>query len=267
MAAGLLIFFCAAGTLPSNLGGLISLAPIRFDSLEHAGVWRDGFDRDVALSDDAGIGVVHLAVVAPRDVGAGAGKRWAFVALLLLSKPTAMVMFPLTAILIGVKLWLRADRWSGAWGAAGLDLVTLGADRTRRGYLLHSCSMRWWDGRRQFLDALRFPLPSEPRTPLRTGRSRCQGRRPIPSNRRMLGFHGVVAACAFFATRLSARDRTRCSGRTRVSQHSWTGHWTLRWLAHSFPYAMWVKTPPALILLLLVSLVGWWRLGDDRPRT
>jgi hypothetical protein len=38
------------------------------------------------------------------------------------------------------------------------------------------------------------------------------------------------------------------------------GRWKFGGWRTFFPYAMWVKTHPALILLLLFSLVGWWGL-------
>jgi hypothetical protein len=43
------------------------------------------------------------------------------------------------------------------------------------------------------------------------------------------------------------------------------GQWRFGGWRTFFPHAMWVKTPPALILLLLFSLVGWWGLRRVSP--
>ncbi len=49
------------------------------------------------------------------------------------------------------------------------------------------------------------------------------------------------------------------------------GTWAVGGRAPFFPYALWVKTSPVLMLLLLAGAVAWWRLGstpsvkEDRP--
>ena len=184
-----------------------------------------------------------------------------FLGLLLLSKPTAVVMFPLTAIMIAVKLycgqplvwWLGTKRLIRSRSAQAGIFAGL--------FVLHG--LFGWATVWAHYD-FRYAASSNPADPGLVFKT--QPNDPIDPT-----------VTAFFAW----SRRTHFLPEGYIHGVEWllgqnesqaafmNGQWKYGGWRTFFPYAIGVKTQPALLLLLALSLAGWWRLkkcGGPGPK-
>ncbi len=246
VATGLLVFSCAR-TLFGDLGGLISLAlfcsspsMLAFGSM----VSTEMTACFTLLGSTWSIWRLLHRVTWGRLISS-----LAFLCLLLLSKPTAIVMLPITAILIGVKLF-RGQPLEWCLGRPRFVI----SRRAQLGifaglFVLHACC--GWLAIWAHYD-FRYRAIPDPTAPALSVHRR-EDDEVDPSTMAFLdwsrdthflpeGFlHGVESLLAQNESQVAFMD----------------GEWKYGGWPTFFPYAMWVKTQPSLILLLILALVGW----------
>jgi hypothetical protein len=250
VATGLLVFFCSR-ELFGNLGGLISLT--LFVSSPSMLAFGGMVSTEMAVCFTMLGSVWSVWRLLHRVTWGRLLGSLVFLGLLLLSKPSAVVIFPVTAIMIVVKLW------------RGLPLAwCLGAQRSVRSrfsqvrifgglFVLHG--LFGWTTIWAHYDFryLASPNPADPGIVFKT-----QPQDPIDPS--VVAFftwsrrtHFLPEAYIHGVEWLMAQDESQAS--------FMDGRWKYGGWRTFFPYAMWVKTQPALILLLGLSLVGWRRLS------
>ncbi|MES2694314.1 MAG: glycosyltransferase family 39 protein [Verrucomicrobiota bacterium] len=261
MATGLLIFGWAR-SLFGTVGGLIALTIFTFspNMLAFGGIVST--DMSITLTLFAAtwciwrlLHEITLARALASLVALG---------LLVLAKPTALIVLPITAILIAVKLGVGKPlnlRWrSRRW--------TLQRRRTQLAAIAGAIVLHAFAGWTAIWAHYGFryeasPDPADPAlrfsrlsyrdgiaTPLKVSLHWIHETRILPE-----GFHRGVNSLA---------------GNDDETVSFLNGKWTTGGRPEFFPYTLWVKTPPALLVLLLVGAVALWRArlqGGPEPAT
>lgn len=253
VATGLLVFFCSR-ELFGNLGGLISL------TLFISSPSMLAFGAMVSTEMTVCLTLLGSAWCVWRLIhrvtwGRLLGSLF-FLGLLLLSKPTAVVMFPLTAILLAVKLGCgRPLEW--CLGLRRMIRSRLGQSGVFAGFFVLHGLFGWatiwahYDFR-----YLASPDPADRGIVFKT-----QVQDPIdPSVTEFFAWsrrtHFLPEGYVHGIEWLLGQNDTQAS--------FMNGQWKFGGWRTFFPYAMWAKTQPALILLLVVSLAGWWGMSRAR---
>lgn len=248
VALGLLVFACSR-ELFGEAGGLVSLAVFAFGPhvLAFGGVVSTEISISLTLLGATWCIWRLLHAVTWGRLAASTG----MFALLLLAKPTALVLIPIAAVLVAVKLfagppmrWRLGREWTIVRIRAQLAvIVALVALHVAVGWGAIWANYEF-----------RYAASPEPGNPSVVLRER-PGSDPIGSatlavvrwSRREHvlpeGFvHGIRWLLGSDDTRAAFMD-----GRWRI------GGWRM-----FFPYALWVKSSPWRLLLLAGGLAGWW---------
>ncbi len=254
VATGLLVFFCSK-ELFGNIGGLISLTLFVSSPSMLAFGAMVSTEMSVCLTLLGSTWCIWRLI--HRVTWGRLLGSLIFVALLLLSKPTAIVTFPLTALMLAVKLY-RGQPLEWRLGAHR----TIYTRRAQAGifaglFVLHAVS--GWAAVWAHYDFryLASPNPGDPGIVFRT-----QTSDPIdPSVAEFLDW----SRRTHFLPEGYLHGIEWLLGQNDSQASFMDGHWKFGGWRTFFPYAMGVKTQPALILLLVLSLAGWWSLRRADP--
>lgn len=246
-ATGLLIFFCSR-ELFGNLGGLISLGLFVTSPSMLAFGGMVSTEMTIFLTMLGSTWCIWRLL--HRVTWGRLAGSLVFFGLLLLSKPTAVVVFPVTAILVIVKLWIGPPMdwrigvpalissrwrqigvvavfvvahavfgWASIWAHYNFRYVASG-DPTTKGVVLE---------RQQ----------TDPIDPVAKGVLRWARRAHFLPQAYLIGTESLL-------------------GQNESQPAFMDGKWTIGGWPTFFPYAMWAKTPPVTLLLLLAAGVVWW---------
>lgn len=257
LAAGLLVFLWSR-RLFGAAGGLVSLALFAFSPnlLALGGVAST--DVSITLLLFAATGCIARLLEA-ATVGRLVASLATF-ALLVLAKPSAAVILPVAAILLAARLRRsdplpvvfghRTRALAGRWRQAGVFSLCI---------VLHAAA--GWTAVWAHYD-FRYaasPAPGDPGVRLQ--------RIPNPD-----GTSPLLAASLVWC----ARHRVLPEGFVRGLENLVAnddkvgsyldGEWAADGRLGFFPYAIWVKTPPATLALLALAVCAWWRRHSLRPR-
>ena len=255
VALGLLIFLCSR-ELFGPVGGLISLTAFTFSPhmLAFGGIVST--DLSITLTLFASTWCIWrlLHEVTWRRVLASL----AVFGLLLLAKPSALVIFPITAVLLAVKFTAGGPlllRWRG-----GQRTIT-----TRRGQagvfgaliVLHAVagwSSIWAHYGFRYRAS---PQPDNPAIILRPQFYYDGTPAPIEA------FVNWTERTHFFPEGYRIGIKRLLGNDDRLGSFL-AGQWRAGGTPSFFPYAIWVKTRPALMLMLGLGIVCWWRVRRRR---
>ncbi|HVW19783.1 MAG TPA: glycosyltransferase family 39 protein [Opitutaceae bacterium] len=248
LATGLLVFACSR-RLFGDAGGLISLALFALSPhmLAFGGIVSTELSVCFTLlGATCCIWRLLHRVNIPRLLAS-----LGFVALLFLAKLTALLIVPITAVLVAVRLarggplpWELGRRRavSGRFRQLGVFSALV---------LLHAAAA--W-GAIWAAYGFRYaasPLPADPGVAFR----RQNGADPVLPE--VAGFVGWCRQ-AHFLPEGYLHGVKWLLGQNDRREAFMDGHWTVGGWASFFPYAIWAKTPPALLLLLPAGLAAWW---------
>jgi hypothetical protein len=170
--------------------------------------------------------------------------------LLVISKMTAVLIVPIAAILIAVR-FLNHEPWP--WSLRGkMSIATRGRQsQALVALILLHCLVGWgviWTTFDFKYVARGNPADTTLTLP-----------RPPPDSE----VRGVIGQLADFCYRTHVLPEGYVNGMEQLIGTSqrrasfMNGHWTTGGQTWFFPYAFWVKTPPALFCLLGLGVVGW----------
>jgi hypothetical protein len=256
VAAGLLVF-CCSREIFGPVGGLLSLALFAFcpHMLAYGGLVSTEMALCLALLGSTW----SIWRLLHRVTWGRLFASLFFLALLFLAKATALVIFPITALLLAAKLLSRRPL---EWRLGRPR--TIGSRPAQAGiffalFLLHglvcwTCLWAHYDFR---YDA--SPYPANPHvlswltasapaiTPtLQQLLTWCRQAHLLP-----LGYlDGIQMILSETPARITFVD----------------GQWQLGGSHAFFPYAIWAKSSPALLLLLLLGAACWWQLRHPAAR-
>jgi len=247
VATGALVFWCAR-ELFSPLGGLFALGLFTFSPHMLAFGAIVSTDMSACLTLLGSTWCIWRLL--HRVTWPGLGASVVFLGLLGLAKPTVLVIFPVTAILILVKLavgkpldWrlgrprLITSRKTQVGVFAGLVLI----------HALVSWTMLWahYD--------FRYVASAEPNNPALTFRTAPVVDPIDPTATSLMNWAGRVhflpeGFIEGIRALLASNDRRQAfmNGQWRI------GGWTM-----FFPYTIFAKTSPALFLLIILGFAGW----------
>ena len=251
IALGVLIFVCSR-TLFGNIGGLFSLSLFAFSPhmLAFGGTVSTELSICLTLLGSAWC----IWRLLHRITWGRLAGSLVFFGLLLLAKPTALVMFPLTAVFIAVKLW-RGRPMEWCLGRPRL-IGSRSAQAGVVGGLILVHALVGWGTIWAHYD-FRFAASPDPDVTAIAFHKETADHDPI---------NPTVAAFLAWSDRTHFLPQGYLRGiRLLLGENDYQpafmdGKWTLGGWRTFFPYAMWVKTPPALILLFVLALAGWWAL-------
>jgi len=247
VATGAMIFWCAR-ELFGALGGLFALVLFTFSP--HMLAFGSIVSTDMSASLTCLGSTWCIWRLLHRVTWTRLGASVLFLGLLGLAKPTVMVVFPVTAILIFIKLmkgkpleWrlgrpqIITSRKTQAGIFAGLVLI----------HALGSWTMLWAHYDFRYAAS---PTPSDPGIIFRVP--------PVvdpidPASVALLGW----------AERTHFLPEGFLEGiRALLTSNDWRqsfmdGHWRIGGWTMFFPYSIFVKTSPALFLLIILGFTGW----------
>lgn len=250
LAAGLLVFLWSR-RLFGPAGGLVSLALFAFSPSLLALGGTASTDLSITLLLFASTGCIArlLEAVTPGRLAASL----ATFALLVLAKPSAAVILPVAALLLAARLLRsaplpvtvgrRARVIAGPRGQSAVFLVCIG---------LHAAS--GWAAIWAHYD-FRYAASPEPADP-----SILLPRIPNPD-----GTAPLLAATLAWCERHRALPEGFLRGAERLLANDdavgsfLAGEWAVDGRVLFFPYAIWVKTQPAVFVLLGLGVFAWWR--------
>ena len=252
VATGLLVFVCSQ-ELFGSLGGLISLT--LFVSSPSMLAFGGMVSTEMAVCFTM-LGSVWCVWRLLHCVTWGRLlSSLVFLGLLVLAKPSAVVIFPVTAIMIVARLWRGQPL---AWCLGGKKLIhsrpiqvaIFGGLFVLHGFCGWVTIWAHYDFR-----YLASSNPADPGIVFKT-----QPQDPIDPS--VMAFftwsrrtHFLPEAYIHGVEWVMAQDESQAS--------FMDGKWKYGGSRTFFPYAMWVKTQPALILLLGISVAGWWGLRKN----
>jgi 4-amino-4-deoxy-L-arabinose transferase-like glycosyltransferase len=255
-ATGLLIFFCAKEIF-GGLGGLVSLGLFVFSPHMLAFGGMAATEMSVCFTL---LGTVWCVWRLLHEVTWGRLVRcMVFTALLVLAKPTALVIFPITAVLVAVKYF------------AGKPLVwRLGRERvvhsrvTQLGIFLALGLLNAAGGWLAIWANYDFryaasPNPADP------------GIKPAVQ-RNIDSVMPSVAKVLIWCREERAFPEGFLDGIKWLLQQNdqrqafMNGQWRIGGWRTFFPYALWAKTSPALLLLMGLGVAGWWLVRHQDRR-
>lgn len=255
VATGLLVFWCSR-ELFGVAGGFISLAIFVFSPSMLALGAIVSTDMSITLALFASTCWIWrlLHAVSPGRVLASLG----WIGVLVLAKPTALVIFPITALMLAVRLLVGRPlvvTWHGteiqvnrrvrqAAIIAALGCLHVGA---AWGALWAHYEFRYAASpqpENSRLELYRVATPDEVPAAIASTVSWLRRTHFLPE-----GFLNGINALLECDDHLAA---------------FMNGQWKLGGWASFFPYTIWVKTPLAVLLLVALGAVGWARLARAR---
>ncbi len=256
LAAGLLVF-CWSRRLFGAAGGLVSLTLFAFSPnlIAFGGIASTDLSITLLLFGATGCIARLLEAATPGRLAASL----ATFALLVVAKPSAAVILPVTALLVAARLRRSAPlpvtfgrrtwRVAGRWPQAGVFFLCV---------VLHAVagwSAVWAQYDFRFAAS---PVPTDPTVVL--------PRVPNPD-----GTVPVLASALAWSERHRVLPEGFLRGTERLLANDDTvgsflaGEWAKSGRLAFFPYAIWVKTPPAVFVLLALGAYAAWRLRRFRP--
>ncbi|HTB79923.1 MAG TPA: glycosyltransferase family 39 protein [Opitutaceae bacterium] len=250
LAAGLLVFLCSREIF-GDFGGLVSLCLFAFSPHMLAFGGMVSTEMSVCLTLLGSIWCIWrlLHRVSWRRLFASL----AFFGLLLLAKPTALVIFPITAVLLAVKLF---GPWPLEWNLTSPRVIS-----SRRAQLGIFCGLIMlhalfgWAVIWAHYD-FRYAASPNPADPGLTSIKQVYTDPVDPS----------VAAFIAWSRQAHFLPEGYLNGiewllRENENRPAFLdGQWKIGGWRTFFLRAMWLKTPPALFLFLILGLGGWlWR--------
>jgi hypothetical protein len=255
VATGLLVFLCSR-ELFGPVGGLISLAIFTFSPSMLAFGGIVSTDMSITLTLFASTWCVWKLLHEITWRRFAASLTW--VGLMVLAKPAALVIFPVAAVLVGVKLirgqpvtihwWGPTRAIAGRWRQAGV-FAALAV-----GHLFSGWAAIWAHYEFRYAAS---PNPTDPFLQFYqpTGRDAM----PVPLATALNWIEHTHFLPEGFCVGID--NLLGCDDALGSFMH---GEWALRGRWTFFPYAIWVKTPPALFVLLLIGIVAWWSCRGGR---
>ncbi len=251
VALGLMIFLYSR-ELFGNLGGLFSLGLFAFSPHMLAFGGMVSTEMSICLTL---LGSAWCIWRLLHDVTWGRLlASLVFFGLLVLAKPTALVMLPLAGILIAVKLWCGRPM---AWRLGASRVIRpRSAQAAVMGGLIILHGLVGWGAVWADYD-FRYPASPDPDVTAIAFRQETVSADPIDP---------TVAAFLAWSDRTHFLPQSYLRGiKLLLGENDYQpafmdGWWKLGGRRTFFPYAMWVKTPPGLILLFGLALAGWGAL-------
>jgi hypothetical protein len=183
--------------------------------------------------------------------------------LLVISKMTAVLIVPIAAILIAVRFF-NHEPWP--WSLRGIaSLATRGRQAAGLMTLILLHCLVGWSAIWTVFD-FKYVARGDPTDATLT-------LPPAPPGSEV---HGVISQLADFCYRTHVLPEGFVYGMEQLIGTSqrrpsfMNGHWATGGQTWFYPYAFWVKTPPALFCLLALGVVGWaWprkaKISPDAP--
>lgn len=254
VAAGALVFVCSR-ELFGTAGGLLSLVLFVFSPsmLEFGAVVST--DMSITLTLLAATWsvwrVLHRVTAARIVTGVCA------VSLLVLAKPTALVMFPIAAVLVAVRLAGRRPL-ELRWGAHARQVRTRRAQAAIIALLATLHVATAWAALWAHY-GFRYgasPRPDDPTCAF----FNLPSRDAIPPA--VAAIVNVVEHTHFLPEgfHVGIRLLLECDDQLGAFMNN---RWKLGGWAAFFPFTIWAKTPPAVFALLALAAIAWWKV---RPR-
>ena len=248
VAAGTVVFL-AARALFGPAGGLVALSVFTFSPnlLAFGGIASTDLSITLLLlgATLAIWRLLHLVTV-PRLAAS-----LAVFALLVLAKPTALVILPVTAVLLAVKLAARTPlelRWRGA-------VRTVAARRPQLAVFALCIALHAVAGWTSLWAHYGFRFDAAPPVPgivQRPGRTVVRDDTPAL----LLGLLGWAEQERFLPLGF-LRGVELLAGNDDELGAFMRGEWMLGGRLEFFPYAIWVKTPPPTLLLIALGAGAW----------
>ncbi len=260
VAAGLTVFLCARA-LFGPVGGLVSLTLFTLSPnlLAFGGIASTDLSITLLLlgSTLAIWRLLHLVTVARLAASL------AVFALLVLAKPTALVILPVAAVLLAAKL-LAGPPLRLGWRAARRTV----AGRRRQALVFAACialhAIAGWASLWAHYGFRFDPSPAVAGLVQRPGRAQVRDESPAL----LLGLIGWAEQTRFLPLGF-LRGVELLAGNDDELGAFMRGDWMLGGRLAFFPYAIWVKTPPATLLLVALGAGAWiwarWRRGRGPP--
>ena len=255
VATGLLVFW-RSRMLFGPVGGLVSLAVFALspEMLAFGGIVSTDMSITLTLfaSTFSVWGLLHVISVTRLAASL------ACVGLLVLAKPTALVLLPITLAMLVVRGWVgkplvlqwRSRRWEVRTWRRQAIAIGLAASL----HVVAGWAALWAHY------GFRYAASSRPDDPS-VGFHQPFGRDDVPRV-----YTHVLEFCQ--QTRLLPEGFCRgidallgCDDRLGSFKN---GQWRIGGWPSFFPYAIWVKTPPATWLLVAAGVIAWWRLARKR---
>jgi hypothetical protein len=247
VATGLLVF-CISRRIFGELGGLISLGLFVFspNMLAHGAIVSTEMSLCLTLLGATWFAWRLLHAVTWGNLAGSIG----FVALLVLAKPTALLIIPIAGVFVAARLCTsRALEWKlgpareiqsrGRRAGVFAALIAI--------HVLAAWTAIWAHYEFRYVASsvpsdpaitmpqLPAPDPIEPRAAALIGWSRRA--------------HFLPEAYLHWMEWLLRRNESRVA--------FLDGHWTIGGWWHFFPRAMWLKSRPAFLVLMALGLIGW----------
>ncbi|MBI5688695.1 MAG: glycosyltransferase family 39 protein [Verrucomicrobia bacterium] len=249
VALGLLVFLVARRHFGAA-GGLLSLTLFAFSP--HMLAFGSLVSTDLAITATLFAStwccwrLLHVVTVGRLLAGlVSAG-------LLVLAKPTALVILPIAAVLIAVRLW-RGDALILRHGAREWRLRRRRLQTGVMALLVILHVLAGW-GALWAHYGFRYeasPDPTDPRIAFFSAPSRDEIPAPLAATLGWLQAHRILPE-GFIR---GIETLLGCDDQLGSFAH---GEWRLEGRYWFFPYAIWVKTHPALLLLLAAGVGSWW---------
>jgi hypothetical protein len=174
-----------------------------------------------------------------------------FLTLLFLAKATALVIFPITAVLVGIKIFSRRPlEWRlGRWR----EIYSRRAQALLFSALFLGQGFLCWAGLWAHYD-FRYAASPDPANP----RMHAWDRTPQDS------IDPTVQSFLSWSRRAQVLPEGYLDGielllTTNETRESFMdGQWSIGGSPAFFPYTIWAKTPPVLFLLLILGIGCWW---------
>ncbi len=255
VALGWLVFYCTREVF-GPVGGLVALTLFAFspDMLAYGAIVSTEMSICLALLGATWSIWRLLHRVTWGRLAASLG----FVALLFLTKATALIIFPIVAILLAVRLWSKRPL---PWQLGRARTIV--TRRAQAGVVLGLVALHAlfaWVILWAHYD-FRYAANPNPADPAIQAWNR-QEMNPISqqtrnflawSRSRHLFPEGYIDGMEYLLTDSELRGAFR------------NGHWIIGGDRAFFPYAIWAKTSPVILTLLAAGL-GWWGVARMRNR-
>lgn len=253
VATGLLVFFCSREMF-GNLGGLFSLT--LFASSPSMLAFGGMVSTEMTVCFTLLGSVWSVWRVLHRVTWGRLLTSLVFIALLVLSKPTAVVIFPITAIMIAVKLYRGQPL---AWRLFGRRMIR--GRLTQAGVfggLFFAHAFAGWGTVWAHYD-FRYVASPKPEDPGIVFKKQVHD----PIDPTIMEFF-TWSRRTHFLPEGYVQGVEWLLGQDESQVGFMNGRWKYGGAHLFFPYAIWVKTQPSLFLILGLSLGGWWHGRKSR---
>jgi hypothetical protein len=248
LAAGLLVFLCSREIF-GTVGGLLSLYVFVFSPhmLAFGGLVSTEMSVCLTLLGSTWCIWRLLHRVTWKRLLASL----VFFGLLLLSKPTALVIFPITAVLLGVKM---LTRWPMEWCLTSPRVIS--SRRAQMGIFCGLIVLHAFFGWAVIWAHYDFRYAASP-DPADPGLTSIKQLYTDPIDPSVAAFI-AWSRRAHFLPEGYLNGIEWLLGENEDRPAFLDGQWKIGGWRTFFLRAMWLKTPPTLFLFLILGLGGWW---------